>query len=226
MTLSFIRTKIFKCLILTACLVTYVSGYAGGDGVETLTASKVFSELPLDVLDMLRPSTRLDMLDYYSQADSILTVQDALGGQSRLEQVSGDYMKVSVTPVSTLEIKILDSGKNPIVMTLYTVGGEGVAKDTDIRFFDSRLRPVEKSKYIKTPSLADFFNLKGSDINRAELDGKIPFMTVEFSTGPGQSPLMATLTSLETTAQEEADVLVPLLREPLSATWNGRFSFR
>lgn len=207
-------------------LVASAPGYADVNESEDLTASKVFADIPLEVLDMLRPSMRLDMLDYYSQADSILTVQDALGGVSRLEQVTPDYLKVSVTPVSILEIKILKSGKKQIVMSLYTVGGDGLAKDTDIKFFDSKLRPLDKSKFIKTPGLDDFFSLKGSGLTKTELDEKVPFAAVEYSSGPGNAPLTAKLTTLDVISQEDRDMLIPLLRPVLTAIWKSGYKFK
>lgn len=226
MTFPYIRSTFRRWLLLTLCLVASASGYAGVNGSDTLTASKVFADIPLEVLDMLRPSMRLDMLDYYCQADSILTVQDALGGQSRLEALTPDYVKVSVTPISTLEIKILNSGKKQIVMTLYTVGGDGIAKDTDVRFFDHQLRPLDKSKFIKAPVLADFFNLKGSGITKTELGKKIPFASVVYTTGAGDAPLNATLTVLDVISQEDRDLLTPILRPSLTATWKSGYKFK
>ncbi|MDE7346622.1 MAG: DUF3256 family protein [Muribaculaceae bacterium] len=215
-----------KWIFMFFCLVTAVTGHAAVNEDVPLTASNVFADAPLDVLDMLRPSTRLDMLDYYAQADSILPAVNALGEVSRLEQVTPDYLKVSVTPVSTLEIKILDAGKRQIVMTLFTAGADGMAKDTEIRFFDSQLRPLDASKYIKTPRLGDFFNIKGSGISEAELIEKIPFAAVEYSIGPGETPLTATLTTLEVISQEDRDLLTPLFDQPLTSTWKGSFRFR
>ena len=120
MRIYIIGRKATKWLLMVCCLAISVAGHASMNESDLLTASKVFADAPLEVLDMLRPSTRLDMLDYYIQADSMLNATDALGGTSRIELMSPDYMKVSVTPVSTLEIKILSQGKRQIVMTLYT----------------------------------------------------------------------------------------------------------
>lgn len=214
-----------KWLLTIFCLVISITGHASVYEAEPLTASRVFADAPLEVLDMLRPSTRLDMLDYYTQADSILVATDALGGASRLEAVTPDYIKVSVTPVSTLEIKILVEGKRQVVMTLYTTGGDGVAKDTDVRFFDSGLRPLDASRFLKAPRLADFFSLKDSGISEKELGEKIPFSTVVYTTGPGDALLDAVLTSLEAISQEDRESLTPFLKPVLSARWNGRYKF-
>lgn len=211
------------------CLATSVAGHAAmqGEGKdEVLTSSEVFRKIPLEVLDMIRPSTRLDMLDYCSQADSLLTVADALGGSSRFEQVTDDYLKVSVTPVSTLEIKLLPYKKGQIVMTLYTTGGEGMAKDTEVSFFDADLKPLPKEKFIKTPDMKRFFSLKKSDITGKELEEMIPFEAVEFTTGPGDSPLTATFTTLSILPQETREMLSPQLIPVLTSPWTGQFKFQ
>ncbi|MDE6478750.1 MAG: DUF3256 family protein, partial [Muribaculaceae bacterium] len=211
MTLSFNKAAVVKTLLMFMCLVTTVTGYADVKESQPLTASKVFAEIPLEVLDMLRQSTRLDMIDYYSQADSLVTVQDALGGQSRLQQVESDYLKVSVTPVSTLEIKLLPAKKDQIIMTLYTVGNDSLASDTQVKFFDSALKPLSTEKYLKTPVLKDFFTLKNSGLSASEVAEKIPFEAIVYSTGPGDTPLTATLTTLKAISKEDRDLLTPLL---------------
>lgn len=242
MTLSSIGYSVRKWLLMVICLATSVAGFAAINKGEPLSASKVFADAPLEVIDMLRPSTRLDMIDYYTQADSLLTVTNALGGESRILEVAPDYMKVSVTPVSTLEIKILPLGKNQIVMTLYTVADdksqwEGdlqtpredddkVLADTEVRFFDQNLKPLDINKYLKSPSLKDFFNLKGSDLTEADLRDKIPFAAIAYTTGPGEAPLTATLTSLSSLSKEDRELLQPLLIPSVSAGWRSKFLFR
>ena len=210
MTLFFNKTAVVKTLLILLCLATSVAGHAGIKAGEPLTASKVFAEAPLEVLDMLRPSTRLDMLDYYTQVDSLVTVQNALGGQSKLELVSPDYLKASITPFSTLEIKILPTKKDHIIMTLYTVGNDSLAADTQVKFFDSSMKPLPAEKYLKAPTLKDFCNLKNSLLKESDLAEKIPFETITYSTGPGDIPLTSTLTTLKTLSQEDQDFLTPL----------------
>lgn len=214
-----------KWLFLLICLAFSAAGHASimeaDKSANPLTASKVFAEVPLEVLDMLRPSTRLDMLDYYTQADSILVATDALGGSSRLIAVAPDYLKLEVTPVSTLEIKLLQAGKKQIVMTLYTVGTDEMAKDTEVRFFDAQLRPLDSRKFLKAPKLSDFFTLKGSGISEKTLQEMVPFTAVEYSVGPGETPLKATLTSLQAISQEDSDLLTGILTPTLTAPWKG-----
>lgn len=220
MIISSIRNFAKKILLLSVCLVACAAGYAGVKEPGPLTASKVFAEIPLEVLDMIRPSTRLDMLDYYNQADSLIAAQDALGGQSRLEQVTDDYLKVSVTPVSTLEIKLLPYKNDLIIMTLYTV-----AEDTVVRFLDSDLNFLPADKFLKTPNLKDFFNLKNSGMSYSELKEKIPFESIVYCSGPGDVPLTAKLTTLSVLSKEDRDILIPLFIPSLTSIWKGKFQF-
>ncbi len=216
-------------MMLLTCLVATATGFAGvktSANPDSLTASRVFADIPLQVLDMLRSSTRLDMLDYFAQADSLLAVSDALGGQSKLEMVTPDYLKLSVTPVSTLEIKLLPYKKGKIVMTLYTVGGEDMAKDTDVRFFDADLQPLKTEKFLKAPDMENFFNLNGTEFSVARLKEYIPFNAIEFTTGPADTPLTATFKTLSTLPDETRDLLSPLLVPSLTANWSSKFQFR
>ncbi len=235
MIVSHIRTTAKKMLVLTLCLVAFAAGHASVNASDTLTASKVFADIPLEVLDLIRPSARLDMIDYYSQADSMVTVQNALGDESRLEQVARDDLKVNVSPVSTLEIKLLPAGKGKIIMTLYTVWNSGsnfgsnsgsIAGDTEVRFFDSNLKSLAAEKYLKAPAMKDFFDLKGSGLTEKELEEKLPFSTIKYSIGPGDELLTATFTTLETLSQEDRDLLIPLLRNPLKSFWKSKFQFK
>lgn len=229
-----LRPHTRKWLFTACCLAVFAAGHAAvkgiepsvGDSADTLTSLKVFAELPLEVTEMIRPSTRLDMIDYYTQADSLLTAVNALGGESRIEEVAPDYMRVSVTPVSTLEIKLLQSGRRPVVMTLYTTGDQEAARDTEVRFFDAELRPLETLKFLKPPKLTDYFTLNGSGISEKELMEKIPYMAVEYTTGPGEAPLKATLTTVEVISQEDRDQLIPILVPALSAQWKGQYRFK
>lgn len=216
------KAVLSMALLLSATLSAVAKTVEAGD---SLTATRVLADIPLEVLDMLRVSARLDMIDYYEQLDSLHMVNDALGGNSRLETVAPDYLKLSVTPVSTLEIKILPYKKRDIVMTLYTTGGEGIAKDTEVAFFDADLRPLPVDKFLKRPDIADFFNLKESDISEKELKDILPFMAVEYSIGSEETPLRASLTTQEMLSEETKEILTPILKPSLTAEWKDKFRF-
>lgn len=217
--------KRYKRVITAIAVMLATLTASGGEpmaqaGTPALKAADVFANAPLEVLDMLRNSTRLDMLDYFQQADSIFPATDALGGTSRIETLTDDYMRVAITPVSRLEIKLLPFKKGEIVMTLYTTGSDGMARDTEVAFFDREMKPLDSSGFLKGPVMKDFFGLKGSDVSAKELRERIPFDAIEYSTGPGSAPLTATFTTLCVLSEEDRKDLEPLLKGPLQANWN------
>lgn len=212
-----------KVSLLLISLISAISAFAA----EPLTASKFFAEAPLEVLDMLRPSSRLDMLDYHSQADSLVSVPNALGGRSAFEEVADDYIRVAVTPVSTLEIKILPYKKGQIAMTLYTVGGDSIAADTEVRFFDAEMRQLPVEKFLTAPDPKTFFAISGTDITATDLREWMPFQTYTLASGPGSAPLTMTLTTLQSLPQETRARLRNVLASPRTAIWTGsRFKFQ
>lgn len=222
--------KLYSAILIGLCLVVFslmmpTQSHAAVTARDTIKAADVFAKAPLEVLDILRPSARLDMIDYFTQADSIVEVNNALEGKSHIVQLTPDYLKVALTPVSSLEIKILQAGKSQVVMTLYTTGSEDMAKDTKVTFFDAELNPLRVDKLLKTPSVEDFFNLRQSGISKAQLLEKVPFEAVVYSSGPGEVPLTATLTTLSVLSDEDRKLLQPLIIPLLTADWKGSFKF-
>lgn len=226
-----VRLRMIVLSVVSAVLLSTggVSAMSAGQSPlpdAPLTALRVFADIPLDVLDMLRPSTRLDMIDYYEHADSLWSAPNALGGNSRFLEVADDYLRVEVTSVSTLEVKILPVKNNKkLVMTLYTIETDDGVKDTGVRFFDESLNPVFDNRLIKSPDLTRFFTLKGSGISEKELRKLIPVVAVWYSTGAGDTPLTAVLTSLEILPQETREKLKPHLIQSLSSSWKGSYKF-
>lgn len=193
-----------------------------GDSVS-FDAPSVFVDLPAGTLDLLTLSERLDLLDYY-KVDSIAEVVNVMEGFSHLVRpVTDDYLKVQITPVSTLTVKILPAGKSKIAVAAYTVGDSIEASDTDLKFFDEKLVELPAGRFIKLASTEDFFNFKGVDKStRKELLDLVPFPTVEYSFEPGSDRLHAHLTVHEFLGKETLDKISPYLQRDRWYKWNGK----
>lgn len=209
-------------LSLTAFFIVPVSAQVK-PGDSALTARSVFENLQAPALEILGPSSRLDMLDYWD-ADSVHNVTNALSGLSNLETVTDDYLRVRVTPVSTLDIKLLPVKGGNLVMTVYTVGGDGQALDSEIDFYDANLNKLDKALYFKTPDLKAFFDIpKGSATSMKEIREMIPFTTVEYSLTPGSNDLKARLTVGEFMNQDEWNIAKIFLRPEVVIPWKGKY---
>ncbi len=189
-------------------------------GPDSISAREAFVKLPLGTLDLLRRSTRLDMLDYFD-ADSIWQAPNAMEGSSHLIDVTPDYLKASITDVSTLTVRTLPSPAGTIVMTLYTVGTPEEGPDTEIRFFDAAMNPLETRKFISTPEVKDFLDIpKG--VNRKEIESLIPFPTVEWSVAKESPTLTGRMTLGNHLPLESSETVSKYLRPALTWTWNGK----
>lgn len=211
--------NIFTSIVM---LMTSAIGLAA-EKPDTISLRRAFIDFPAPALDLLTKSMRLDLLDYY-EADSIYRVTNAMEGLSFLDTVATDYLKLEVTPVTSLQIKLLPLRKGGvIVMSVYTAGGDGQAPDSDVRFYDSDLRELPRDKFMKYPQLKDFFSIpKGSLTSQKEIDSMIPFPTVEFTASPGSDVIKARLTVGEYINQDDYNILRLFLKPDVELRWNGR----
>ena len=182
----------FVLMIAISLLPQILYGARKGEVADTLTASRVFADLPISVLDLVDRSRRLDMLDYYA-ADSIAKIPNAMEGLSYLDTVTPDYLKVVLTPVTTLGVKVLPGKKGDVILTAYTIGDKDQAYDTDLRFYDSSYQEIDRKKFMKLATLDDFFDYPDKAVK--ELVARlVPFPTVLYEPEAGGSGMSAQLT--------------------------------
>ena len=209
---------------LTACLTsgTTEAHAASLPSDSALTASSSFLRLPVDVLDILPESTRFDMLVYFEN-DSIYRAPNALEGTSYLKTVTPDFLEVQITEVSSLQLKLLPYKKGEtLIMTLYTVGGEGQADDTDIRFFTSDMRELPRERLFPQPELKVFFSIpKGSLTSMKEIEQTIPFPTVRYSASSDGNDITGKLTVESYMNQDDYNVIRLFEKPSVCFIWNG-----
>ena len=212
--------KILMIILMAIPAFSYGKNVAGND---TISARRAFLELPALSLQLLPKETREDMLIYFDN-DSIWSARNALEGRSMLETVSPDYLKVRMTPVSTLQIKIFPGKKGDVVMTVYTVGnaGEGTA-DSEVRFYDAQMRELDASGIFKAPELKDFFLLpKGSRLTIRDIEAQLPFYTVQLSAAGGSDSVELIFNPEDYISIEGMDMIKPYLKSPIKYSWDGK----
>ena len=219
-----LRIKINKFLFLLtfALLPSVVVCGKKAEKPDTITARRAFIEMPSGVLDLLPKDTRLDMLDYYSN-DSIWKATNNLRGISYLEKVAPDYLSVKLTPVSSMQFKVLKlkDGKE-ILMTVYTTGGEGENEDSDIEFYDARLNRLDKEKFFPTPKISYFFDTKGYQTKMKEIEEILPFYTIAFEAFPGLTDVEGRLTYKDAVSIEDGKIIEMFIRPSVKFIWDGK----
>lgn len=187
---------------------------------SVFTARKVFETIHCAALEILPASTRLDMLDYWD-VDSIYKASNVMEGLSWLEKVDNDYLKVRITSVSFLEIKILPEKNNKIAMTIYTVGDDVQAQDSQVKFYDRGLKELPSEKHLTMPQVKDFFEIpKGSATKMKEIEDMIPFPTIAFSANADNDDLEARLTVEQYVNQDDWNIAKLFAKPSITLEWH------
>ena len=189
---------------------------------DTLTASDALVAMPARTLDLLSTTMRLDMLTYYA-ADSIYKVPNTMEGLSYLNPpVTDSYLQVQVTPVTRFTVRMLPGKKGPVVATSYTVGDSLQATDSELCFFDAKMKELNRDKIIKLLSTKDFIKHEGVDRKvRNEVMTMIPFPTIEYTFDPESTDLKARLTVGEFLGKETNERIAPYLIRERVLRWDG-----
>lgn len=184
------------------------------------TARHVFEEIHIPALEILPVTTRLDMLDYWD-VDSVYKASNIMEGLSWLENVSPDFLKVHITAVSTLELKILPVKKGKIIMAISTVGDDVQAQDSEIKFYDENFRELPATKYLVMPHIKDFFYIpKGSATKMKEIENMIPFPTIAFTANPENNNLEARLTVEQYINQDDWNIAKLFVKPSITLEWH------
>lgn len=200
------------------------SAYAAPRDTLMTPAERALVNMPSDVLDIVPVSARLDMIDYL-RADTLRYVPNAMNGLSRLlPPVTGSFVEMEITPVSTLQIKILQEhgAKDHIVGVSYTVGDTIQAKDSELMFFSSDMKPLKRNRLIRLARMEDFLVSGLSAKEREDLLSLIPFPAVEYRFSAEGTELRARLTVDRFMSLEDYARLKPHLVAERMYRWNGK----
>ena len=214
---TMVRIRVIVSVLLLLASGAFSTNVEADTRDTVLTpAERALVDMPSDVLEIVPVSARLDMIDYL-RADTLRYVPNAMNGLSRLlPPVTDSFVEMEVTPVSTVQIKILPEGgdgKTYIVGVSYTVGDTIQAKDSELLFFTSDMKPLDRNRLIRIASMEDFLTPGLVRKDREELLSLVPFPAVEYRFSPDGTELRARLTVDRFMSLEDYDRLRPYLVE-------------
>lgn len=183
-----------------------------------------FLELPDKYLAILPLDARMYMVNYLEE-DSLVTVRNFYGGESRITEYKPGYMRVQLTKVSSLQLKQLPYRKGSLFMAIYTVASDKVAPDSELLFFDSAMQELKREKFFPTPDPGCFWNIPDDREEREKFKEKlaeVPFYAVEYFASPTDDNLTGRVSSISFLPEEQKRELMPQLRDSLSWSWDGK----
>ena len=81
--------------------------------------SEVFVDEASPVFSKIDKTTRLDMVDYFT-AGQKKVVHDQMDGDTYIESMTDDYIKVVISTSATVELRLVDSNKRAIIVVSTT----------------------------------------------------------------------------------------------------------
>lgn len=181
-----------------------------------------FITCPVSPLDILTQDMREKLVNLKVSGEES-KVLNSVYTLSELDTLTTDYMKITLTDVSTLTINKFVKKKETILMTVYTIGGEGRAADSDIEFYDSHWHPLKTKDLWETPEIEDFLE-KGTDdkVDLKHIAQLIPFPTFQLIPSPDGKSVAVTLTVGVFLSEEAKEELKPYLVRDREWVWDGK----
>ena len=175
---------------------------------------EMFVKMPTELLPLLKQNDRLDLIDLYD-AKMSAPVTNRLDGKSRLKELTGDYLLLSLSASSSMQIKMLPTQNgDTLLCVVNTVLAE--AADSRINFYGKDWQPVD-GKLFDSPAIADFL-LPSDSVN--EVLEFADIYLVELRLSSDDNTLVAEYTQPRYMSKEEKERIMPLLRK-ISYEWNG-----
>ncbi|MGM9815887.1 MAG: DUF3256 family protein [Lepagella sp.] len=214
--------RFFYFALFVAAGLWAVSASAG-TSTDEVTAYRAFVEINDPAVTILSQESRSTLAsDSLSGSADLASTANKNISATLMEPHSRSYLRVAISTASEATYKVLRRGKKDIVGVVYTVGDSATVRDSELRFYDSRFRPIALKRVMTPLCVEDFFDFTGVDKEtRISLLAMLPFMAVEYGFAPDSDEMTARLTAVEALSREDQRRLAPYLRS-LRLVWDGK----
>lgn len=131
-------------------------------GAYCQTMRELFVSLPDSViLPQLSKINREDCVDFLdSKMDAVIT--NRFDGKSQLDTLTSDYLHLTLSSMSTVEMKLFPtSDSTRVICWVQTYGNDSTIKESIVRFFSTDWRELPAADYIVIPCSSDFVKEHG-----------------------------------------------------------------
>lgn len=182
--------------------------------------AKVFSSMPDSLLPLLTEKNRHDMLDFYNNHMEA-KVRNRLNDYVQLDTLTEDFLHLTLSKVSTLEMKMLMTTDSvPIIVLVRTIGAP--AQDSHVTFYNHDWQQLQWL-HLPDSDTEDFFSdvpdsvrMDMSLVQRSIDDLRL----VKASLSPEESVITLQV-SVEELARDEKQIARRYL-VPVRYRWTGR----
>ena len=101
---------------------------------------EVFIDMPDSLQALLTRNNRMDMLDFLdSKMEAKVT--NRLEGETVMDTLTADYLKITLTRNTVLEMKLIERGEEKVIAVLHTTAGP--VKDSFLQFYTADWKEAE-----------------------------------------------------------------------------------
>ena len=100
--------------------------------VQAQTLTEVFTAMPDSLQALLTKNNRMDMVDFLA-SHMEARVTNRMDGQSVMDTLTTDYLHMTLTGNTVVEMKLLPRGEEKVVAVLHTAGAP--VKDSVLQYF-------------------------------------------------------------------------------------------
>lgn len=175
----------------------------------------IFVNLPDSIEPLLTKVNREDCVDFL-ESNMRAVVKNRFNNSAELKTLTADYLKIQLTAVSVMELKLLPlKDSTSVVCMVKTVCAPTC--DSEIRFFDTSWTELDVSDFLQIPSDEMFYQSLDS---LKSLQVKPDMLLMEASLSPDNYSLVFENTTLLTMNKEDREKIISYLRkEPVAMEW-------
>lgn len=126
---------IIAALVLTACPC-----------VRSVTMRDVFTQMPDTLFPYMTETNKLDMLDFLDSGMKAIVI-DELGDSLRLDTVTDNYLRMTTSPASYVEMKLLplytDTAETPTMIVCMVKTYGQTVKESTIKCYTAEFAPLD-----------------------------------------------------------------------------------
>lgn len=217
-------TKIIRILTAVCAWLTAMVAVAAQPDDSTaatgarLVARNCFTAAPKDVLPLLEPQTRQDMLSYYD-AGRDTPSKNTFGHDCRIIALDDDRLEMETGSGIVTEMFVLNpDGKNQVIGVIETVLTP--VPDSRVSFYDTKWRSIDKKMGVD-PTLADWLP-KSVRRDIADIRREVPFVLSTMQYDPATLTLTARNNMSAYYPGDGAPAVLSALRPTLTYRWTGK----
>ncbi len=199
-------------------VVIFLLALVAGQRSMAESMDSLFASMPPGLLPFVNRDNRLDCLDLYNNKMRA-EVQNELGEKTRLVEKTDDYLRLEISKVSRMELKLLRQDGDTLVGMIHTVMAPNA--DSRVRFYTTAWQPVTDVKLPKPDSDAFWHKPDSVSVDRFQhWKSAVDTSWVAASFSAGSPELTYTL-SIESVRSDWRDRIAACLQKQVYS-WDGK----